>query len=154
MNTSPNCCAESPIAVSGVGCSIILPSTNISSGNVGSHFSDIHVPRSVIENLRLVTSIVQIRADAFKYGVLSRNRVPGALLYGPPGTGKTLLAKSLSRQPGLTMLEVTSADVNNMYASESEKTVRAIFTLAHKLRPCIVFIDEADAIFSSRATTD
>ena len=154
MNTSPNCCAESPIAVSGVGCSIILSSTNISSGNVGSDFSDIHVPRSVIENLRLVTSLAQIRGDAFKYGVLSRNRVPGALLYGLPGTGKTLLAKSLSRQSSHTMLEVTSADLNQMYVGEGEKIVRAIFTLARKLRPCIVFIDEADAIFSSRTTSD
>ena len=151
---SPDSCPESPVAVSGVGCSIILPSANISSANVGSDFSDIHVPRSVIDSLRQVTSLAQIRADAFKHGVLSRNRVPGALLYGPPGTGKTLLAKSLARECGHIMLQISSADVKSMWSGESEKNVVGVFTLARKLRPCIVFIDEADAIFSSRQSSD
>ena len=151
---SPDSCPESPVAVSGVGCSIILPSANISSANVGSDFSDIHVPRSVIDSLRQVTSLPQTRRDAFKYGLLSQNRVPGALLYGPPGTGKTFLAKSLARDCGYNMLEVSPAQVKDRWIGESEKNAAAIFTLARKLHPCIIFMDEADAIFGSRTTSD
>jgi SpoVK/Ycf46/Vps4 family AAA+-type ATPase len=73
------------------------------------------------------------------------------LLYGPPGTGKTHLAKALAKESGATMLEVSGADVLQQYVGEGEKVVRAIFTLARKLDPCIIFIDEADAVFRARS---
>ena len=65
-------------------------------------------------------------------------------------TGKTLLAKAVAKESGATVLEVSGADVNDMYVGESEKNVKAIFSLAKKLSPCVVFIDEADAIFAAR----
>ncbi|KAI7053809.1 AAA-domain-containing protein, partial [Hortaea werneckii] len=73
------------------------------------------------------------------------------MLYGPPGTGKTLLAKAVAKESGATVLEISGAQIYEKYVGEGEKMVRAVFSLAKKLSPCVVFIDEADAIFGSRS---
>lgn len=86
--------------------------------------------------------------------MLRRNKVTGALLYGPPGTGKTLLARGLAKQSGFLMLQISSADVFQSCWGEDEKVIRAAFSLARKLSPCILFIDEADAIFGARKSGD
>ncbi|OKP13118.1 Spastin [Penicillium subrubescens] len=113
-------------------------------------FADVHVPPETIDALKTLTSLSLIRPEAFTYGVLATDKIPGLLLYGPPGTGKTLLAKAVARESGATVLEVSGSEVYDMYVGEGEKNVKAIFTLAKKLSPCVVFIDEADAIFCSR----
>jgi SpoVK/Ycf46/Vps4 family AAA+-type ATPase len=97
-----------------------------------------------------LTSLSLIRPEAFSYGVLATDKIPGLLLYGPPGTGKTLLAKAVAKESGATVLEVSAADLNDMFVGEGEKNVKALFTLAKKLSPCVVFIDEADAVLSAR----
>ncbi|KAF8251679.1 AAA-domain-containing protein [Wilcoxina mikolae CBS 423.85] len=126
----------------------------VGNKNIGPSFSDVHVDRSVIENLERLTALALLRPDAFTYGVLRNNRVGGALLYGPSGTGKTLLARALAKQAGVTMLQVSGADVLQEYVGEGEKVARAIFTLARKLHPCIVFIDEADSFLAARKGND
>lgn len=113
-------------------------------------FADVHVPPETVDALKTLTSLSLIRPEAFTYGVLATDKIPGLLLYGPPGTGKTLLAKAVARESGATVLEVSGSEVYDMYVGEGEKNVKAIFTLAKKLSPCVVFIDEADAIFCSR----
>lgn len=122
----------------------------VDAKNIRTTFSDVHVPSEAIDALKTLTSLSLIRPEAFTYGVLSTDKIPGLLLYGPPGTGKTLLAKAVARESGATVLEVSGSDVYDMYVGEGEKNVKAIFTLAKKLSPCVVFIDEADAIFCSR----
>jgi len=102
--------------------------------------------------LQTLTTLSLVRPDAFKYGVLASDKIPGLLLYGPPGTGKTLAAKAVAKESGATMLEVSAADINDMYVGEGEKNVKALFSLAKKLSPCVVFLDEADAMFSARST--
>lgn len=124
----------------------------IESKNIRTTFADIHTPTETIETLKTLTSLSLLRPDAFTYGVLATDRIPGILLYGPPGTGKTLLAKAVAKESGVTMLEVTGSDVYDMYVGEGEKNVRAIFSLAKKLSPCVVFIDEADAILGARSS--
>ncbi|CRK42563.1 hypothetical protein BN1723_005366 [Verticillium longisporum] len=57
-------------------------------------FADVHAPPATISALKLLTSLSLVRPEAFAYGVLANDRLPGCLLYGPPGTGKTLLAKA------------------------------------------------------------
>ncbi|KAI5791698.1 hypothetical protein DFH27DRAFT_631466 [Peziza echinospora] len=113
-------------------------------------FNSIRAPPETIESLRTLTSLSLVRPDAFRYGVLATDRIPGVLLYGPPGTGKTLLAKAVAKESGATVLEVSGSEIFDMYVGEGEKNVKAIFSLAQKLSPCIVFIDEADAIFGAR----
>lgn len=120
-------------------------------GDVRTTFEDVHVPAATVEALRTLTTLSLIRPDAFEYGVLKNNKILGVLLYGPPGTGKTHLAKALAKESGATMLEISGADVLQQYVGEGEKVVRAVFTLARKLDPCIIFFDEADAVFRARS---
>jgi len=120
--------------------------------NIKTTFADVHAPAETIEALKMLTTLSLTRPDAFKYGVLAKDKITGVLLYGPPGTGKTLLAKAVAKESGATVLEISGSDVYDMYVGESEKNVRAIFSLAKKLSPCVVFIDEADAIFASRGS--
>ncbi|PNH71817.1 hypothetical protein VD0001_g5743 [Verticillium dahliae] len=113
-------------------------------------FADVHAPPATISALKLLTSLSLVRPEAFAYGVLANDRLPGCLLYGPPGTGKTLLAKAVAKESGASMLEVSGASINDMYVGQSEKNVRALFSLAKKLSPLVIFIDEADALFAAR----
>ncbi|KAL9081465.1 MAG: hypothetical protein Q9157_000023 [Trypethelium eluteriae] len=127
----------------------LLPGV-IDPRNLTTTFSSVHTSPRTIEALKTLTSLSLSRPDAFTYGVLASSKIPGLLLYGPPGTGKTLLAKAVASESGATMLEVSGGDIYDMYVGEGEKNVKAIFSLARKLSPCVVFIDEADAIFRSR----
>lgn len=119
--------------------------------DIRTTFADIRAPPATIEALQTLTSLSLLRPEAFSYGVLATDKIPGLLLYGPPGTGKTLLAKAVAKESGATVLEITAADLNDMFVGQGEKNVRAVFTLAKKLSPCVVFLDEADAIFSTRS---
>lgn len=124
----------------------------VDADSIRTTFADVQAPPEMIDALKTLTSLSLVRPDAFTYGVLATDRIPGLLLYGPPGTGKTLLAKAVAKESGATVLEVSGSDVYDMYVGEGEKNVRAIFSLAKKLTPCIVFIDEADAILGSRSS--
>ncbi|KAF7196538.1 ATPase family AAA domain-containing protein 1 [Pseudocercospora fuligena] len=119
--------------------------------NIKKGFDQVHAPPETIDALKMLTSLSLQRPDAFKYGVLAADRLPGLLLYGPPGTGKTLLAKAVAKESGATVLEISGAQIYEKYVGEGEKMVRAVFSLAKKLTPCILFLDEADAIFGSRS---
>jgi len=118
--------------------------------NIKTGFNDVHATPESIEALKSMTTLSLMRPDAFEYGVLANDRLTGLMLYGPPGTGKTLLAKAVAKESGATVLEVSGAQIYEKYVGEGEKMVRAVFSLAKKLSPCVVFIDEADAIFGSR----
>lgn len=128
----------------------LLPGV-VNAENIKAGFGQVHAPPETIEALKTLTSLSLLRPDAFKYGVLAADRLPGLMLYGPPGTGKTLLAKAVAKESGSTVLEISGAQIYEKYVGEGEKMVRAVFSLAKKLSPCIVFIDEADAIFGSRS---
>lgn len=125
----------------------------VDAPSIHTTFAEVHALPETIEALKNLTSLSLLRPEAFTYGVLATDKIPGLLLYGPPGTGKTLLAKAVAKESGATVLEVSGSDVYDMYVGQSEKNVKAIFSLARKLAPCIVFIDEADAIFGTRDTT-
>lgn len=75
----------------------------------------------------------------------------GVLLYGPPGTGKTLLAKAIAGEAAACFLEQSASSFIQIYAGEGARAVRALFAEARRRRPCVVFIDEIDAIGGARA---
>ncbi|KAF4972810.1 hypothetical protein FSARC_710 [Fusarium sarcochroum] len=128
-----------------------ISSGHINRQNLRTTFEDVHVPKETISALKLLTSLALVRPDAFSYGVLAQDKIPGCLLYGPPGTGKTLLAKAVAKESGANMLEISGATINDKWVGESEKLIRAVFTLAKKISPCVVFIDEADSLLANRS---
>ena len=78
----------------------------------------------------------------------------GILLYGEPGCGKTMIAKALAKESNSTFLNIRMSTLLNMYLGESEKTVKAIFSVAKENQPCIIFIDEIDSLTRSRSNSD
>jgi 26S proteasome regulatory subunit T4 len=74
----------------------------------------------------------------------------GVLLYGPPGTGKTLLAKAVASTMGVNFLKVVSSAIVDKYIGESARLVREMFGYAKEHEPCIIFMDEIDAIGGRR----
>ncbi|KAK5044779.1 hypothetical protein LTR84_010435 [Exophiala bonariae] len=124
----------------------------VEAGKLKTTMNDIELDPSIIEALEDMTMLPLRQPEQFKYGLLATQRMSGALLFGPPGTGKTLLARAIAQRRSVHVLEVSGADVHQKYVGEAEKIVRAIFSLGRKLRPCVVFIDEADSIFGSRSS--
>lgn len=78
----------------------------------------------------------------------------GVLFHGPPGCGKTLLAKAISTQVKANFLNLDISIVRNKWFGETEKFANAVFTLAYKLQPCIIFLDEVDSFLSTRDQED
>jgi vacuolar protein-sorting-associated protein 4 len=74
----------------------------------------------------------------------------GVLLYGPPGTGKTHIARAIAGESGCAFFSVSAADLVNKYVGQSERLVRALFSMARARRPAIIFIDEIESIVRAR----
>jgi len=72
------------------------------------------------------------------------------LLYGPPGTGKTLLARVLANEIDSKFIKVVASSIVDKYIGESARQVREMFAFAKENEPCIIFIDEVDAIGGKR----
>lgn len=77
----------------------------------------------------------------------------GLLFYGPPGTGKTMLGKCIANECKMGFISVKGPELLNMYVGESEKNVRDVFERAVASKPCIVFMDELDAIVPKRGNS-
>jgi SpoVK/Ycf46/Vps4 family AAA+-type ATPase len=122
----------------------------IDTSSIHTTFDQVHTSPDTIETLRTVTSLSLSRPDAFSYGILQKEHLPGLLLYGPPGTGKTLLAKAVAKDANAKVLMVSGGSIFDRYFGESERKISALFSLARKIAPCVIFIDEADALFVSR----
>ena len=97
-----------------------------------------------------IMEIVDFLKNAAKYRELGAKIPKGALLVGPPGTGKTLLAKAVAGEANVPFLSISGSDFVEMFVGVGASRVRDLFEQAKKKAPCIVFIDEIDAIGRAR----
>ena len=94
--------------------------------------------------------VVEFLKSPQKYNELGAKIPKGVLLYGPPGTGKTLLAKAVAGEAGVPFFSISGSDFVEMFVGVGASRVRDLFDQAKKSAPCIVFIDEIDAVGRQR----
>ena len=99
-----------------------------------------------------LAEIVDFLKDPAKYTKLGARIPKGVLLEGPPGTGKTLLAKAVAGEAGVPFFSISGSDFVEMFVGVGASRVRDLFANAKKNAPCIVFIDEIDAVARRRGT--
>ena len=93
-----------------------------------------------------LSEIVDFLKDPSKFTEIGARVPKGVLLVGPPGTGKTLLAKAIAGEAGVTFFSISGSDFVEMYVGVGASRVRDLFEQAKKSAPCIIFIDEIDAV--------
>jgi len=113
----------------------------------GVTFDDVAGQEEAKESLM---EIVDFLHNPDKYLNIGAKQPKGALLVGPPGTGKTMLAKAVAGEANVAFFSLTGSDFVEMYVGVGASRVRDLFKQASQMAPCIVFIDEIDAIGKSR----
>ena len=93
-----------------------------------------------------LAEIVEFLRQPKKFSDLGARIPKGVLLVGPPGTGKTLFAKAVAGEAGVPFFSVSGSDFVEMYVGVGASRVRDLFEMAKKNQPCIIFIDEIDAV--------
>ena len=106
-------------------------------------FSDVAGAEEEKEELQ---EVVEFLKSPKKFSSLGARIPSGVLLVGPPGTGKTLFAKAVAGEAGVPFFSVSGSDFVEMYVGVGAKRVRDLFDMAKKNQPCIIFIDEIDAV--------
>uniref|UniRef100_A0A0D9UYI4 AAA+ ATPase domain-containing protein n=1 Tax=Leersia perrieri TaxID=77586 RepID=A0A0D9UYI4_9ORYZ len=120
----------------------------IPANEIGVTFDDIGALSDIKESLQELVMLPLKRPDLFKGGLLKPCR--GILLFGPPGTGKTMLAKAIANEAQASFINVSMSTITSKWFGEDEKNVRALFTLAAKVSPTIIFVDEVDSMLGQR----
>lgn len=115
--------------------------------STGVNFKDVAGQDEAKESLQEVVDFVH---NPKRYTDIGAKLPKGALLVGPPGTGKTLLAKAVAGEAGVPFFSLAGSDFVEMFVGVGASRVRDLFKEAQKMAPCIIFIDEIDAIGKSR----
>lgn len=111
------------------------------------NFSDVAGADEVKEELE---EVVEFLKNPKKFNELGARIPKGVLLYGPPGTGKTLLARAVAGEAGVPFFSISGSDFVEMFVGVGASRVRDLFEQAKKNAPCIIFIDEIDAVGRQR----
>ena len=119
----------------------------VADGDVKTRFSDV---AGVDEAKEELVEVVDFLKSPEKYREIGGKIPKGVLLVGPPGTGKTLLARAVAGEAGVSFFRMSGADFVEMFVGVGAARVRDLFKQARGKAPCIVFIDELDAIGKSR----
>ncbi len=117
------------------------------SSSDGIHFSDVEGVDEAEDNLREIVDYLQ---NPDKYKEIGASMPKGLLLVGPPGTGKTMLAKAVAGESNVPFFSMSGSEFVEMFVGMGASKVRDLFKQAKEKAPCIVFIDEIDAIGQKR----
>lgn len=117
-------------------------------------FDDIGGMQDVIDELHEAVILPLTEPGLFAAYLTLVQSPKGVLFYGPPGCGKTMLAKAIAKESGAYFLLIRMLTMMNMWYGESNKIANAIFSLANKLQPCIIFIDEIDSFLRERSSSE
>jgi len=116
-------------------------------GNIKVSFKDVAGAEEAKQELE---EVVEFLKDPGKFTTIGAKIPKGVLLAGPPGTGKTLLAKAVAGEAGVPFFTISGSDFVEMFVGVGASRVRDLFTQAKKNAPCIIFIDEIDAVGRQR----
>src|SRR5437016_668767 len=117
------------------------------SGKQNVTFADV---AGVDEATAELSETIEFLRDPIRFGRLGGRAPRGILLCGPPGTGKTLLARAAAGEAGVSFLSVSGSNFQEQFAVVGAARVRRLFARARKLSPCVIFIDEIDALGRTR----
>ncbi|GFN14453.1 ATP-binding protein [Aspergillus tubingensis] len=117
-------------------------------------YDDIILEQNVKGHIRRLVHFSRTQLEDSSKTPPEQPRPTGVLIHGPPGTGKTHLAHAIANESRATMLRIKPADIVSDVEGDAEKTIHAAFTLAKTLSPCVLFIDEVDALFYRRSADD
>ncbi|KAL1331635.1 hypothetical protein HN51_048902 [Arachis hypogaea] len=122
----------------------VIPPTDI-----GVTFDDIGALENVKDTLKELVMLPLQRPELFCKGQLTKP-CKGILLFGPPGTGKTMLAKAVATEAGANFINISMSSITSKWFGEGEKYVKAVFSLASKIAPSVIFVDEVDSMLGRR----
>ncbi|XP_038709896.1 ATPase family AAA domain-containing protein 1-B-like [Tripterygium wilfordii] len=131
----------------------VIASDVINPDHIDVEFETIGGLETIKQALYELVILPLRRPELFSHGKLLGPQ-KGVLLYGPPGTGKTMLAKAIAKESGAIFINVRISNLMSKWFGDAQKLVAAVFTLAYKLQPAIIFIDEVDSFLGQRRTTD
>ncbi|KAJ8752665.1 hypothetical protein K2173_005554 [Erythroxylum novogranatense] len=121
----------------------------IPPSDIGVTFDDIGALENVKDTLKELVMLPLQRPELFCKGQLTKP-CKGILLFGPPGTGKTMLAKAVATDAGANFINISMSSITSKWFGEGEKYVKAVFSLASKIAPSVVFVDEVDSMLGRR----
>ncbi|GAV53663.1 hypothetical protein ZYGR_0AK01650 [Zygosaccharomyces rouxii] len=148
-SSTDNYMGSSVHGVDPIACRQIMKEIVIQDEEV--HWGDIAGLLNAKNSLKETVVYPFLRPDLFK-GL--REPIRGMLLFGPPGTGKTMIAKAVATESKSTFFSISASSLLSKYMGESEKLVRALFYMAKKMAPSIIFIDEIDSLLTARSDTE
>lgn len=125
-----------------------LLSDIIEPNKIGVTFDDIGALEKVKGTLEELIIVPLKRPELYKGQLLKP--VKGILFFGPPGTGKTMLAKAVATESGAKFINIAMSSITSKWLGDGEKYVKAVFSLASKASPSIIFIDEVDSMLGRR----
>ncbi|KAG2676188.1 hypothetical protein I3760_12G041400 [Carya illinoinensis] len=121
----------------------------IPPSDIGVTFDDIGALENVKDTLKELVMLPLQRPELFCKGQLTKP-CKGILLFGPPGTGKTMLAKAVATEAGANFINISMSSITSKWFGEGEKYVKAVFSLASKIAPSVIFVDEVDSMLGRR----
>lgn len=117
-------------------------------------FDDIGGLEEIIEEVKESVIYPLTMPHLYSHAAPLLSAPSGVLLYGPPGCGKTMLAKAVAHESGASFINLHISTLTEKWYGDSNKLVRAVFSLARKLQPAIIFIDEIDAVLGTRRSNE